>query len=73
VASSSRPKQLSLRWARLAQQAKAYSATDPGGSYLGHQLMQAGRNVVGLPGQIGGGLADLASRLGIGAPQSAPY
>jgi hypothetical protein len=59
--------------AQFAQKAQAYQQANPGGNYLGHNLMQAGRNIMGLPGQVGGGLANLAQSFGIGAPQSAPY
>jgi hypothetical protein len=50
--------------------ADAFHAANPNGSFVGHQLMQAGRNVMNLPGQVGQGLYGLAQRLpGMGGSQ----
>lgn len=60
---------------RLRQTAQAYQAQDPGGSYLGHNLMQAGRNLMGAPDRLGdslsGGLGALARMFG--QQQAPPY
>lgn len=54
----------------LAQKAKAFHAANPDGSFVGHQLMQAGRNLAAAPGNAMNGLARLAQSLpGMAKPQ----
>jgi hypothetical protein len=56
--------------ANLAKQAQAFHAANPDGSFIGHQLMQAGRNVMGAPGRAVDGLANLAQLIpGVGGSQ----
>lgn len=56
--------------ATYARQARAWQTQNPGESYLGHNLMQAGRNVAAVPGQVGNGLGALAQMLGVGGGDS---
>lgn len=56
--------------ANLAKQAQAYHAANPDGSFIGHQFMQAGRNVMGAPQNAMNGLANLAQMIpGVGGSQ----
>lgn len=62
---------------QIADKRKAFEAANPGQSYMGHgmmqlgqdvmnmpsTLMQAGRNIAAVPGQIGSGFSNLLSKI----------
>jgi hypothetical protein len=53
--------------AGAVKQRKAWQAQNPGGNYIAHNLMQAGRNVMGVPGQVLGGIQSFPGLFGLGA------
>lgn len=49
--------------AALAQKGDAYRQTNPDGSFIGHNIMQAGRNLMAAPGNAAAGLMRLSQAL----------
>jgi hypothetical protein len=59
--------------AQLGKQAQAWQQANPGGNYLGHNLMQAGRNIMAIPGNVASGLQNLIQNVPGMGPQTPPY
>lgn len=51
--------------AGVLKQRKAYEAANPGSSYLGHNLMQTGRNLMAAPGNVMTNLRGLPGLFGL--------
>jgi hypothetical protein len=58
--------------AALGKRAQAYRAANPGGNFVGHNLAQAGRNLVNAPSNAAHGLAEFARSLPGMSPSPSP-
>lgn len=58
---------------KLAQQAQAWQAQNPGQSYMAHGLQSLGQNVMNAPGNAMNGLRNLVQGLPGMGPQTPPY